>query len=159
MLCSGSLALVHSWLARAMVSLLQVVSVDKSVQPWSYGVQLGLSGTIRETEATRLAPRTASPTAGRPTVLLQPAAAAVSQNQAHTDADDDFGDFAEAEAAVPQMSQPAPHKQSLPYQKQQWSQPAAAALAGVWSSVKRDCLYQMFSRQHDAGGWFMPPSV
>lgn len=76
----------------------QVVSVDKGVQPFSYGVQLG--DHIRETEASRLTRRTASQTAETAYIVSAPRSPSPSSAQQHSslpaetpDDGDDFGDF------------------------------------------------------------------
>ena len=55
----------------------QVVSVDISIDPPSFGVQLEATGAIRDTEAPRLRPRQlgdAAPQSSQPAVAAMPAA-------------------------------------------------------------------------------------
>ena len=92
-----------------MSALVQVVSVDVTVDPPSYAVDLGDS--VRETEAHRLQPRQAgeappSVPAQRPLAdpALEPQQAVLDEE------DDDFGDFADApEAVQPCVSPRVPH--------------------------------------------------
>ena len=61
----------------------QVVSVDISIDPPSFGVQLEATGAIRETEAPRLRPRQAGDAAPPPTQPETPANPAAVNSSTH----------------------------------------------------------------------------